>query len=56
MHAAFFAKGAGIARVRNLGVIDVRAIAPTLARLLKLELPDALEAPLSLQANDAASE
>jgi hypothetical protein len=56
MHAAFFAKGAGIARGRNLGVIDMRAIAPTLARLLKSELPDALEAPLSLQANDAASE
>jgi hypothetical protein len=34
MHAAFFAKGAGIARGRNLGVVDMRAIAPPLARLL----------------------
>jgi hypothetical protein len=34
----------------------MRAIAPTLARLLKVEQPDALEAPLSLQANDAASD
>ncbi|MFM1895760.1 MAG: hypothetical protein RLZZ385_834 [Pseudomonadota bacterium] len=34
MHAAFFIRGTGIARGRDLGVVDMRALAPTLARAL----------------------
>lgn len=41
MNAAFFLRGPGIARGRSLGVIDMRAIAPTLARLLGVRLPGA---------------
>jgi len=39
MHAAFFISGAGIARHRDLGVIDMRQIAPTVAGLLDIHLP-----------------
>jgi hypothetical protein len=48
MHAAFFVKGRGIAAQR-LGVIDMRAIAPTLAAALGVELPSA-EVPALLLA------
>jgi len=41
MRAAFFISGAGIARARNLGDIDMRQIAPTLAALLGIALPSA---------------
>jgi predicted AlkP superfamily pyrophosphatase or phosphodiesterase len=40
MHASFFMKGKGIA-ARNVGVIDMRQIAPTFAAVLGLELPHA---------------
>jgi predicted AlkP superfamily pyrophosphatase or phosphodiesterase len=40
MHAAFFAKGRGVAR-RELGVVDMRAIAPTVATVLGVDLPSA---------------
>jgi hypothetical protein len=40
MRAAFFIVGAGIARGRDLGVIDMRQIAPTLAQLLGVSLSD----------------
>jgi predicted AlkP superfamily pyrophosphatase or phosphodiesterase len=40
MHAAFFLKGRGIAP-QALGVIDMRALAPTFARILGVELPSA---------------
>lgn len=49
MRASFFAVGAGIARHRDLGVIDMRQIAPTVARLLKVQLPAAKAAPLHVQ-------
>jgi predicted AlkP superfamily pyrophosphatase or phosphodiesterase len=39
MHAAFFVKGRGVAR-KELGVIDMRQIAPTLAALLGVEVPN----------------
>jgi predicted AlkP superfamily pyrophosphatase or phosphodiesterase len=39
MQAAFFIAGAGIARGRDLGVIDMRQIAPTLAVQLGIALP-----------------
>ncbi len=48
MHAAFFAKGRGIAAGRALGVIDMRRIAPTLAALLGVELPSAREPKLEI--------
>ncbi len=41
MRASFFVAGAGIAHGRNLGVIDMRQIAPTLAETLGLSLPSA---------------
>jgi predicted AlkP superfamily pyrophosphatase or phosphodiesterase len=46
MHAAFFIKGSTIAKGRNLGVVDMRQIAPTLARVLGVTLPQARERPL----------
>lgn len=47
MHAAFFVKGLSIAP-QELGVIDMRAIAPTLARVLGIDLPEAELPPLTL--------
>jgi predicted AlkP superfamily pyrophosphatase or phosphodiesterase len=44
MYASFFIVGPTIPRGRDLGVIDQRSIAPTLARLLGVRLP-AAEAP-----------
>jgi predicted AlkP superfamily pyrophosphatase or phosphodiesterase len=49
MRAAFFIAGAEIARQRDLGVIDMRQIAPTVAQLLKVHLPSAPLAPLSVR-------
>jgi predicted AlkP superfamily pyrophosphatase or phosphodiesterase len=46
MRASFFIAGSGIARGRNLGVIDMRQIAPTLAQLLGVRLPSSTAAPL----------
>ncbi len=41
MDSAFFIAGPGVKANRNLGRIDMRDIAPTLAALLKVKLPDA---------------
>jgi predicted AlkP superfamily pyrophosphatase or phosphodiesterase len=49
MHAAFFVSGPGIARGRNLGAIDMRQIAPTLAQILGVGLPNAKYPPLNLR-------
>jgi predicted AlkP superfamily pyrophosphatase or phosphodiesterase len=46
MRASFFMLGSGIARGRNLGVIDMRQIAPTVAQLLGVRLPSSRAAPL----------
>jgi predicted AlkP superfamily pyrophosphatase or phosphodiesterase len=46
MRASFFIVGSGIARGRNLGVIDMRQIAPTLAQLIGVRLPSSKAAPL----------
>jgi predicted AlkP superfamily pyrophosphatase or phosphodiesterase len=46
MRASFFIGGSGIARHRDLGLIDMRQIAPTVARLLNVRLPSASQAPL----------
>lgn len=50
MYSAFFISGQGIASGRNLGVIDMRQIAPTLARLMGLTLQAAKQPPLAVQA------
>jgi predicted AlkP superfamily pyrophosphatase or phosphodiesterase len=49
MRASFFIAGPGIAAHRDLGLIDMRQIAPTVAQLLKLRLPSATQAPLAVQ-------
>jgi len=41
MNASFFVLGPGIPAGRSLGLIDMRAIAPTLAQILGLRLPSA---------------
>jgi predicted AlkP superfamily pyrophosphatase or phosphodiesterase len=48
MRAAFFIAGSGIARGRDLGLIDMRQIAPTVAQLLGVRLPAATQAPLAI--------
>ncbi|QHN02893.1 alkaline phosphatase family protein [Granulicella sp. WH15] len=45
LRSSFFIEGEGIAHGKNLGVIDMRQIAPTLATLLGVKLPVA-QAPL----------
>jgi hypothetical protein len=49
MRASFFMAGAGIAAHRDLGVIDMRQIAPTVAQLLNVHLPAAAFAPLPVR-------
>ena len=49
MRSAFLIEGDGIARGRNLGVIDMRQIAPTLAELLGLQLNAAKQPALMVQ-------
>ena len=48
MRSTFMLMGKGIPQARNLGEIDMRAIAPTLARILKVELPAAELPPVTL--------
>jgi hypothetical protein len=49
MHSSFFASGAGVAQHRDLGQIDMRQIAPTVARILDASLPSAKATPLHVQ-------
>jgi predicted AlkP superfamily pyrophosphatase or phosphodiesterase len=49
MRAALFVVGAGIARHRDLGLIDMRQIAPTVANLLGVPLPSAKAKPLPVR-------
>jgi predicted AlkP superfamily pyrophosphatase or phosphodiesterase len=49
MHAAFFAMGGDVARGRDLGIIDMRQIAPTVAGLLGVSLPSAKQPMLRIQ-------
>jgi predicted AlkP superfamily pyrophosphatase or phosphodiesterase len=51
LHAAFFVRGQGIARNADLGVIDIRRIAPTLGGVLGVDLPTARLQPLSIDAD-----
>jgi predicted AlkP superfamily pyrophosphatase or phosphodiesterase len=48
MRAAFFIEGEGIARGRDLGVIDMRQIAPTLAHLMDVRLASSSATPLNV--------
>jgi len=49
MRASFFIAGAGIAHHRDLGVIDMRQIAPTVAKILNVPMPSAKATPLNIQ-------
>jgi hypothetical protein len=48
MHASFFVIGPGIHAGRDLGIIDMRRIAPTIAGLLQVPLPTATQPVLDL--------
>jgi len=48
MRASFFVMGPNVAAGRNLGVIDMRQVAPTVAGLLGVSLPTAKGAKLSI--------
>jgi predicted AlkP superfamily pyrophosphatase or phosphodiesterase len=47
MRSTFMLMGQGVAKGRNLGEIDMRAIAPTLAKIMGAALPDAELPPLA---------
>jgi predicted AlkP superfamily pyrophosphatase or phosphodiesterase len=49
MRASFFALGTGIAHHRDLGVVDMRQIAPTVARILNVPMPTAKATPLNVR-------
>jgi predicted AlkP superfamily pyrophosphatase or phosphodiesterase len=49
MRSSFFLAGPGIARHRDLGLIDMRQIAPTVAALLNVPLPTAKATPLPVK-------
>ncbi|HEY6641347.1 ectonucleotide pyrophosphatase/phosphodiesterase [Povalibacter sp.] len=49
MNSAFFVMGPGIKAGKNLGTIDIRQIAPTLAQELGVQLPTATMPPLPLR-------
>ncbi len=49
MRSTFMIMGPGIAKGRNLGTIDLRSIAPTLARKMRIVLPDAELPAISLE-------
>jgi predicted AlkP superfamily pyrophosphatase or phosphodiesterase len=49
MRSSFFAVGAGIARHRDLGLVDMRQIAPTVAKILKVQMPTAKATPLHVE-------
>lgn len=50
LHASFFIMGQGIAKGRDLGIADMRSIAPTLAALLGAALPQAEAGSLDVKA------
>ncbi len=49
LRATFMAMGPGVKPGKDLGLIDMRAIAPTLARAMGASLPDAEAAPIDLR-------
>jgi predicted AlkP superfamily pyrophosphatase or phosphodiesterase len=48
LRASFFISGPGVTKGLNLGGIDMRSIAPTLARYLNVPLPSAVLSPLPI--------
>jgi len=48
MRSTFMIMGKGVAKAKNLGEIDMRAIAPTLAEVMGGKLPEAEKAPLAI--------
>ncbi len=46
MRSSFFAIGPGIASHRDVGTIDMRQIAPTVAAFMGINLPDAKQPPI----------
>jgi predicted AlkP superfamily pyrophosphatase or phosphodiesterase len=50
MRASFFIQGRGIATGKNLGLIDMRQIAPTLASILRVKMPSATQPVLAMSA------
>lgn len=49
LYSTFIVAGPGIAKGRDLGTIDIRSVAPTLATVLNLTLPDAEAAALNIR-------
>jgi len=49
MRSSFFLVGPGIAAHRDLGLIDMLQIAPTVAAILNVSLPTATATPLHVQ-------
>lgn len=49
MHSSFFVIGGGIQPGKKLGTIDIRSIAPTLARELGTDMPEAERPVLPLR-------
>jgi hypothetical protein len=49
MRSSFFVLGGGVAHGRDLGVVNMLQIAPTVASLLGIPLPGAMEAALKLR-------
>jgi len=49
MRASFFATGRSVAKGKNLGVVDMRQVAPTVAAVLGVKLPDVNEEALALR-------
>ncbi len=49
MHSSFFVMGQGVAKGRDLGMIDMRQIAPTVAQILGVTLPTAKEPKLHIE-------
>lgn len=49
MRSSFFAVGGGIAHHRDLGLVDMRQIAPTVAGILHVRMPTAKAAPLHVE-------
>jgi hypothetical protein len=48
MRSSFFATGLGIAHGKDLGLVDMRQIAPTLAHVLGVSLPTATQKALAI--------
>lgn len=49
MHSSFFILGEGVAHGRDLGTIDMRQIAPTVAGILGIDLPAAKQSKLCIE-------